>query len=277
MLLKLRYSLFLVALLSLQSAYAIDDVYSIVLKGGRVIDPETGLDGIRNVAISEGKIVNISESPLIGKEIIDVRGKVVAPGFIDLHTHSPTKLGQDYQALGGVTTALELELGSYPLDAYANDISKQARINFGSSVGHFPVRMRVKMGLEISHLVNLDSPKPINLNGVLTAIKSLFSNPDAGTTEKASQSERMEILALLNDGLDKGALGIGLGLDYVSEGVDQAELDMIFDLAAERGVPIFIHLRRGINGDPSGLDEAIEQSRRSGASLHICHVTHNAT
>ena len=275
-LLKTIFSSLLITILSVSNLYANEEVYSLVLEGGRVIDPETGLDAVRNVAISEGQIVAISDSPLFADEVINVKGKVVAPGFIDLHTHSPTKLGQDYQVLGGVTTALELELGSYPIDAYADDVAKKPRINFGSSVGHLPIRLRVMMGLEVSHLVKISSPKPINFSGYLTAVRSFFSEPDEGTTEKASETEKMEMLTLLNDGLDKGALGIGLGLDYVSEGVDQTELKMIFDLASKRGVPIFIHLRRGVNGDPSGLDEALNESRRSGASLHICHITHNA-
>ncbi len=266
----------LIAFLISPSLLAAEEAYSLVLEGGRVIDPETGLDAVRNVAIEKGKIVKISQGTLIAKEVVDVSGKVVAPGFIDLHTHSPTKLGQDYQALDGVTTALELELGSYPVDHYGSEIAQKPRINFGSSVGYLPVRLRVKMGLEMSHLVELNSPKPINFKGYITALRSLVSDPDEGTTENASQDERTEIIALLNDGLDNGALGIGLGLDYVSEGVDQAELDMIFDLAASREVPIFIHIRRGINGDPSGLDEAIGQARRSGAAVHICHITHNA-
>ncbi|MFT6409016.1 MAG: N-acyl-D-aspartate/D-glutamate deacylase [Arenicella sp.] len=266
----------LIAFLSLSNAYAAEEVYSLVLEGGRVIDPETGLDAVRNVAINKGKIVAISESLLIANQVINVRGKVVAPGFIDLHTHSPTKLGQDYQALGGVTTALELEIGSFPVDAYGDDISSNPRINFGTSVGHLPIRLRVKMGLEVTHLVNISSPKPINFKGYMTAVRSIFSQPDEASNEQASDTEQTEILALLSEGLDNGALGIGLGLDYVSEGVDQSELAMIFDLAGKRGVPVFIHLRRGINGDPSGLDEALNQARRSGASLHICHITHNA-
>ena len=86
--------------------HAQSSAYDLVLQGGRVIDPETGLDGIRDVAMNAGRIVGISESPLQGETRIDVSSLVVAPGFIDLHTHSPTPLGQHYQVLDGVTTAL---------------------------------------------------------------------------------------------------------------------------------------------------------------------------
>ncbi|HEY7698089.1 MAG TPA: D-glutamate deacylase, partial [Vicinamibacteria bacterium] len=62
----------------------------IVLRGGRVMDPETRLDAVRNVGIDGGVIVAISEAPLEGRIAIDASGLVVAPGFIDLHAH-----GQD--------------------------------------------------------------------------------------------------------------------------------------------------------------------------------------
>ncbi|MEM7358225.1 MAG: amidohydrolase family protein [Pseudomonadota bacterium] len=253
-----------------------EDSYQLVLHGGRVIDPETALDAVLNVAIQDGEIVEVSEHSLIGIETIDVTGKIVSPGFIDLHTHSPTPLGQDYQALDGVTTALELEIGAYPLADYGEHIAAKPRLNYGSSVGHFSIRMRVKMGLEISHAANIASPKPIGLLGYWTAIRSFFTTPSEGTRERASDNERASMKTLLEQGLDAGALGIGVGLDYVSEGVDEAELDMLFDLAAVREVPVFIHIRRGVNGDSSGLKEALEQARRSGASVHICHITHNA-
>jgi predicted amidohydrolase len=61
--------------------------YDIVLEGGRVIDPETKLDAIRNVGIQNGRIMMISSDPLVGKETVNVSGMVVAPGFIDLHVH----------------------------------------------------------------------------------------------------------------------------------------------------------------------------------------------
>ncbi|MGB9286824.1 MAG: amidohydrolase/deacetylase family metallohydrolase, partial [Candidatus Sulfotelmatobacter sp.] len=64
--------------------------YDLVLEGGRVMDPETGLDAVRNVAIRDGKIVRISSEALSGRRVIRAGGLVVAPDFIDLHQH-----GQD--------------------------------------------------------------------------------------------------------------------------------------------------------------------------------------
>ena len=85
--------------------------YDVVLSGGRVIDPETKLDAIRNIGINNNRIAQISAEPLNGKEIINVNGLVVAPGFIDPHVHGLTNREQEYQLHDGVTTALELEIG----------------------------------------------------------------------------------------------------------------------------------------------------------------------
>ena len=85
--------------------------YDIVLAGGRVIDPETKLDAIKNVGIINNRIAQISSEPLKGKETINVSGLVVAPGFIDLHVHGRSNVEQEYQLHDGVTTALELEWG----------------------------------------------------------------------------------------------------------------------------------------------------------------------
>ncbi|MFP6582788.1 MAG: hypothetical protein VCD00_09555 [Candidatus Hydrogenedentota bacterium] len=63
------------------------------------MDPETGLDAQRNVGIRGDRIVEISERPLDGIETIDVRGLVVAPGFIDLHVHGMTNTSNKYQVM----------------------------------------------------------------------------------------------------------------------------------------------------------------------------------
>ena len=85
--------------------------YDFVLKNGRVMDPETGLDEIRNVGVTGNRIMEISTRELTGKEVLDVSNLVVAPGFIDLHAHGQTNKENEFQMHDGVTTALELEAG----------------------------------------------------------------------------------------------------------------------------------------------------------------------
>ncbi len=61
--------------------------FDIVLVGGRVMDPASGLDAVRNIGIRDGRVWAVTEDPLEGERVIDVGGLVVAPGFIDLHQH----------------------------------------------------------------------------------------------------------------------------------------------------------------------------------------------
>ena len=90
----------------------------VVIQNGRVIDPETGLDAIRNVAVENGRIVAISEFPLHGDTVIDATGHVVAPGFIDIHAHGQNIGDYRMQAMQGVTTMLELESGVLPISEW---------------------------------------------------------------------------------------------------------------------------------------------------------------
>src|SRR4051812_19067891 len=64
--------------------------YDLVIANGRVMDPESGLDAIRNIGINGSKISTISPDRLTGRRTINAAGLVVAPGFIDLHAHGQT-------------------------------------------------------------------------------------------------------------------------------------------------------------------------------------------
>src|SRR5215470_8955220 len=64
--------------------------YDLVILHGRVIDPESGLDAVRNIGITSGSVKAITSSEITGGSTIEAKGLAVAPGFIDLHQH-----GQD--------------------------------------------------------------------------------------------------------------------------------------------------------------------------------------
>ncbi len=245
--------------------------YELVLEGGRVIDPETGLDEIRDVAIVGGRIAAVSEGSLDGAEMLDVSGLVVAPGFINLHSHAWTPLGQRFQAQDGVTTELELESGAYPVADFgtrgAFAIEGRAVINYGASVGHAWVRSAMKDGdtavSGFDALVSDSASAAIGMN------RPAFREPMA-------PEELPKLETHLRTGLDQGGLGIGMLLDYMSEAVHGAEMLAVFEVAAERGAPIVVHVRRGIAGDPTGLYEVIGLAEQTGAAVHVCHLQASA-
>lgn len=242
-------------------AIAIAEQYDLVIQGGRVMDPETQMDAVRNVGINKGTIVSVSEKSLSGKQYIDADGLVVAPGFIDIHSHTPSLLGQHMNLLDGITTQLDMEAGAFPISFYGEHFSGGAQLNYGSSVGHFAIRMKVISGI--------DQPY------AFVGHKMAKMSGDAWT-QTATPAQIEEMRGLLNQGLDDGGLGIGVLLDYMTDAVSDAELDMLFQVAGERQVPIHVHVRRGYTGDPAGLDEVISRAKQTGAPLFVCHITHNA-
>src|SRR3954470_4992689 len=123
--------------------------HELVLSGGRVLDPESGLDRRCDVAVDARHITAVGDG-LDGTTTIDVSGLVVAPGFIDLHSHAQTLPGRRLQACDGVTTALELEAGRAPVeDAYAREAADGSPINYGFSASWGGARMAATMGLTL--------------------------------------------------------------------------------------------------------------------------------
>src|SRR6266487_6781551 len=135
------YPMVIGLLLALQ--LATPPIYDRVILGGRVMDPASNLDAVRNVGLSDGRIAVITTEPIRGRDTIDARGLVVAAGFIDLHAHGQTPETYRFYALDGVTTALELELGTSDVAAWYRERSAGESINYGVSIGHIKVRMAV--------------------------------------------------------------------------------------------------------------------------------------
>src|ERR1039457_6706685 len=165
--------------------------YDFVIARGRVLDPASNLYAVRHIGIRDGKIAAVSETTLAaGAELakIDAKGLVVAPGFIDLHSHGQTPENYRFKARDGVTTALELEVGVSPVGAWYAERDGRALINYGATVGHIPARMAV-----------------LHDSGT-------FLPRDKGTGP-TNADQRAEVLALLGRGLEEGALGIGMGIE----------------------------------------------------------------
>ena len=109
--------------------------YDLVIVSGRVMDPESGLDAVRNVGVKDGKIATVTKQKIEGKETIDATGHVVAPGFIDGHAHTTDiPLGQKALLRDGVTTAMELEGGALPVDRWYARLEGKSQLNYGASV-----------------------------------------------------------------------------------------------------------------------------------------------
>src|SRR5687767_4082369 len=127
--------------LALSSLSAANQVYDVVILNGRVVDPESRLDAVRNIGVSGGAIKAITTGRLSGRTVIDAKGLVVSPGFIDLHQHGQNDENYRFKVMDGVTTALELEVGTGDVDRWYGEREGKARINYGVSIGHLAARM----------------------------------------------------------------------------------------------------------------------------------------
>ena len=244
-------------------AAAQETTYDLVLTNGRVMDPESGLDAVRNVGVSNGRVAVITTAPLQGEEILDLGGLVVAPGFIDLHTHGQDHESRLFQARDGVTTALALEDGVYPVARWYASWAGKSIINYGATVGHIAVRIRLKHGLDVGHY-------PTNTDWLTESAElTNFATSTLGVDEIS------EMLALIERGLSEGGLGIGIGVEY-TPGASREEVFRLFQLASRRDAPVFAHVRHGGVDEPKtgvgGMQEVIANVAATGVSLHIVHL-----
>ena len=117
--------------------------YDLVIVGGRVVDPESSLNALRNIGIRNGRIEAVSEDYLDGVRVIDATGHVVSPGFVDLHEHGQSELEYGLMVRDGVTSAFELEVGTGDVEQWYAERAGGQYVNYGVSIGHIKARMAV--------------------------------------------------------------------------------------------------------------------------------------
>lgn len=244
-----------VLFLALAASTALAQTYDVVIRNGRVIDPETGLDAIRNVGIQGHTIAAISTADIHGNTTIDATGLVVTPGFIDLHEHGQAPDDYRKKAFDGVTSALEMEIGAHEIRDYLAQRSSGALINYGATA-------------------NYDVARALAFNVQLAP--DLIIAPSGPATDTAATPDQVRAIeARLQHELDGGALGIGMGIQY-APGASRDEVLHVFRVAAQNRVPVFTHIRSAGHLDPGSSIEAVSEviadAAVTGASLHIVHI-----
>jgi N-acyl-D-aspartate/D-glutamate deacylase len=232
---------------------ALAEVFDTVIRNGRVIDPESGLDAIRSVGIQGGVIRAVSFEPLEGRDIIDATGLVVSPGFIDLHWHGVLPASHRYQAMDGVTASFELEVGVLDVDRWYAERDGKEPIHYGAAIGHIPVRMAVK------------------------GDRGEFLPSGPGAKAGVTPEELADIVRRIEYGLQRGAVAVGLGVVY-TPAAQTWELLEVFRLAAKYGTFTHVHVRGASSAAGAGADreagllEVIALSASTGAPVHVAHI-----
>jgi N-acyl-D-aspartate/D-glutamate deacylase len=254
----------LVCLLTAVTTAAFGQQLDLVIEGGRVLDPETGLDAVRNVGISDHRIVRISTEPLSGKRVIHAAGLVVAPGFIDLHQHGQEIESQRVKAFDGVTTALEMEIGAPDVAQFLKLKEGHSLIHFGTTASHVAARSFV-----------FGAPLNSEVADPRTGIPEILPKSGPATNQPATPEQITLIQQRVRTELDAGALGVGMGIQY-TPGATRLEVIDMFRVAAERKLPVYTHMRSFGRTEPGSAIESVEEvigaAAITGAPLHIVHI-----
>jgi cytosine/adenosine deaminase-related metal-dependent hydrolase len=234
--------------------------WDIVLRGGRVIDPESGLDAVRDVAIAGDRVARIGTALPAGRQEIDVAGQVVTAGFIDMHSHVNDVGGLRLQAMDGATTVLELEAGVTPVAAaYAAAGARGRPVNYGFATSWALARMELLAG--------------VPLDGSAATFFANVANP--AWQRAADGPEINRILARLEADIADGALGIGVLAGY-APAAGPGEYLRVAALAAQADVPTFTHSRDLVEFTPrtliDGAEEIVRAAGETGAHMHYCHI-----
>ena len=239
--------------------------FDLVLQGGQVMDPESGIDAVNNVGINGKTIMRISEFDLQGTEVVDVSGLVVAPGFIDLHFHGTSNDdGYRYRVTDGVTTALELEVGVNPVASWYAERAGRTIINFGATSGHIDARWNWKADpYQAAHPEATEDE----------VFKSVIED-NSWALQEIEGDELQFILDTVEQGIRDGALGVGMGISY-TPGASREEIYRLFEIAGRHQVPVFSHPRS--NDDVlTELQEIIANGAATGAPVHLVHLNSTA-
>jgi len=218
-------------------------VYDLVIRNGRVLNPETRFDGLADVGVSGGTVRRISPRPLTGKRIIDATGLVVAPGFIDILSYDPTPVGVWNKIADGVTTNLSMHGGTVDPAAWYGAFARQRLpVHYGASFYYSAARNTLKLS----------------------------------RYQAANEEQIARLTAIAERALRNGALGVSFALEY-SPGISAREILPLMHLARRYEVPVFFHARYSDMEEPGtnmdALNEIIGYAAETGASVHIDHIT----
>ena len=217
--------------------------YDLVIRGGRVIDPETKIDRVANIGIRGATIVTVTDASITGNRVIEARGRVVAPGFIDILSGGFTREGSRYKVTDGVTSILLMHGGPVKVAAWYDSLARGGmHVNFGTTVGHGALRLAVGA---------TDRDKP------------------------ATPEQQAEMVRLARRAIMEGAVGIGFGVQY-TPGASEEEVLELFRLGAELGVPAHLHTRflgpLPPENSVKGIQEVIADAAATGVSAQVVHL-----
>jgi len=237
----------------------------ILIKNGHVVDGSGGPWTEANVAITGDKIVYVGRAPVTAKRVIDAAGKVVSPGFIDMHSHSEFGLSLDGRALSKVTQGITTDvmgehLSAGPVLGPAVDdpmmVTPPVKRSWTTLGGFFSYLQKKGIGLNVASYVGM---------GQVRASAMGYGN----TKPTPAQMDRMK--QLVRQAMEEGAFGISAGMWYVPNSFfDVPQMVELCKVAGSYGGIFAIHIRNATGVD--GLREAIAVAKGANIPVEIFHL-----
>jgi hypothetical protein len=255
------------------------ETYDVVINNGRVMDPETNFDGVRNVGIKDGQIVIITEDAIKGKETIDASGHVVAPGFIEGHQHATDPFSRKVNLRDGLTTQMDFEAGAGDIAKWYADAEGKTQSNYGMVVLTTLARLSVLDGPEIAVLGNDMGGLFSYVVGAAAAKAQKEGRKPGWSATLPNKQQMTEIMSIVDEGLRQGALGVGIPVGYMTTGVTQYELYKYQELASKYGRVSNAHVRFAGVRPPTegqlGVQEMLANAMVLDAPFMASHLNSN--
>ena len=252
--------------------------YDVVINNGRVMDPETNFDGVRNVGVKDGKIVIITEDAIKGKETINAKGHVVAPGFIDSHQHATDPFSRKVNLRDGLTTMMDFEAGAGDIAKWYAEAEGKTQANYGMVVLALLGRGMVLDGPDVVADAN-DMGGLFPMVGRAAAKAAEEGRKPGWTATLPNKEEMTQIMAFVDEGLRQGALGVGIPVGYMTTGVTQYELYKYQELASKYGRVSNAHVRFAGVRPPTegqlGIQEMLANAMVLDAAFLASHLNSN--
>ena len=251
----------------------------LVLRGGFVVDGSGARGTLADVAIKGGRVLTVGDArELDAERVIDVRGLVVAPGFVDLHSHADLVLLADdavrqqllsAKILQGVTTIVVGNCGLGVAPASPDAAATLAGVN-----GWMTPEAVAAGAMDIAEYLSRLETAGVPLNvGTLVPHGPLRVSAMGLAPGEAELSQLIAMEAALEDGLRAGAFGVSVGLIYPPGMFSPtSELAALASIAAKYDRLFTAHIRGSSRMLLRATRELIEVNRRSGARTHHSHL-----
>lgn len=250
---------------------ALAQQYDLVINGGRVMDPETMYDKVANVGIKDGRIAAITQDAIVGKEAINAKGLVVAPGFIDTHFHATDPFGRRIGVADGITTAMDLEHGAINVGEWYDARAREGQpINYGTSAMMIGARMKV-------HDPEVELNGPYDIPTILSKVNEAAKDGTPGWSVSRSNLDQMnQVMQILDEDLRAGAIGVGVGSAYMARGLTSYEQFETQRTTARYGRLVAVHTRFHMSTTTPtegqlGVSEILANAMVLRAPLLVCH------